>query len=195
MKNADLSTKYVVVKENGQTKRITKKEDMEKAIIQENIHKYHQTETTCPFMKTPLDNHFGEYGEGPETETVLNGTYNPPSSISEHTKDYLELCKLPKGKLIINPLTRSLDYYNDSWKKMKERTASRELHFGHFKSASYQNDIMQIHYNMAEIPFRSGYSPNRWRNATNVMILKKEGVHDLDRLRTLVLMLELDNTI
>ena len=43
------------------------------------------------------------------------------------------------------------------------------------------------HYYMAEIPFRSGYSPQRWRQATNVMILKQAGVYDIDKLRTIVL--------
>ena len=43
------------------------------------------------------------------------------------------------------------------------------------------------HYYLAEIPFRSGYSPYRWRNATNVMILKEAGVYDIEKLRTIVL--------
>ena len=70
---------------------------------------------------------------------------------------------------------------------MKERTSSRGLHFGHFRAATEHDDIMDLHYRMAEIPFRTGYVPKRWKKANNVMILKKEGVSDLDRLRTLVL--------
>ena len=146
---------------------------MEKEIIRENKSKYHQTEDTCPFMQDPLMNHFGEYGQGPATEQLLEGTYITPQGISEQTRDYLELCRLPQGEFFINPLTRSFDYFNHSWKKMREKTASRELHFGHFKSATYNENIMNIHYMMAEIPFRTGYSPVRWRKATNVMILKK----------------------
>ena len=70
---------------------------------------------------------------------------------------------------------------------MDERTASRELHFGHFKAATKSRPNTLLHYTMAEIPFRSGYSPTRWRKATNLMILKKEGVHYVDKLRTIVL--------
>ena len=40
---------------------------------------------------------------------------------------------------------------------------------------------------MAELPFHTGQSPERWKRATNVMILKKEGNQSLDSLRTLVL--------
>ena len=38
-----------------------------------------------------------------------------------------------------------------------------------------------------EIPFTSGYVPHRWRQATDVMLLKKEGNYALDKLRTIVL--------
>ena len=186
-KNKDLSTKYVTVNTPQGKVIITDKQEMEKAIINENKDKYHQTESTCPFMHSPLKEHFGEKGLGPYTEDVLQGNYNIPSTVSEYTRDYLELCRMPEGELIINPLTRSLDYFCQSWKKMKERTGCRGLHFGHYKAVTEYNDIMELYYRMAEIPFRSGYVPTRWKKANNVMILKKEGVSDLDRLRTLVL--------
>ena len=186
-KNTDLSTKFVTVTEGENKRIITDKKEMETAIINENKHKYHQTETTCPFMHHPLKQHFGKIGEGPKTEDALSGSYTPPEGLSPQTQEYIKLCTLPKDKLFLNPLTRSLDYYTDSWKKMKERTASRDLHFGHFKSATLNETIMNVHYTLSEIPFRSGYSPKRWREATNVMILKKAGEQSLDKLRTLVL--------
>jgi hypothetical protein len=70
---------------------------------------------------------------------------------------------------------------------MKEKTASRQLHLGHFKAGLGNPDISNFHYLMAEIPLHTGYSPERWQNATNVMILKKAGLYSLDKLRTLVL--------
>ena len=186
-KNKDLSTKFVTVNTPRGKIIITDKVQMEQAIIDENKDKYHQTEASCPFMKSPLKQQFGDKGIGPKTEAVLTGEYVPPDGVSEYTKDFLELCRLPAGDLIVNPLTRSLEYFSHSWKQMKERTSSRGLHFGHFRAATEYDDIMEIHYRMAEIPFRTGYVPQRWKKANNVMILKKEGVSDLDRLRTLVL--------
>lgn len=186
-KQQDLSTKFVTVNTPQGKVIITDKYHMEKAIINENKDKYHQTEQSCPFMHSPLRQHFGDKGLGPYTEDVLKGNYSIPDTVSEYTKDFLELCKLPEGELIVNPMTRSLDYFCQSWKKMKERTSSRGLHFGHYKAAAEHDDLMELHYRMAEIPFRTGYVPDRWKKANNVMILKKEGVSDLDRLRTLVL--------
>ena len=186
-KQQDLSTKVVTVNTPSGKKTISEKLQMEKAIIAENKHKYHQTEATCPFMQEPLLHDFGELGIGPCTQEVLDGTYDPPSSVSEQTKAYIEMCKLPTEEMIVNPLTRSLEYFCDSWRAMKERTSSRTIHFGHFKAAIQNDYIMRLHYAMAEIPFRSGYSPTRWQKANNVMILKKEGDTNLERLRTLVL--------
>ena len=40
---------------------------------------------------------------------------------------------------------------------------------------------------MAELPFRTGFSPLRWQHATNVMILKKAGLYNLEKLRTICL--------
>ena len=70
---------------------------------------------------------------------------------------------------------------------MKEKNSSRELHFGHFKAACGNPLNIMSHYMFAEIPFRAGYAMERWRSATNVMILKETGNYDIDRLRTIVL--------
>lgn len=70
---------------------------------------------------------------------------------------------------------------------MDECTTSLDLHFGHYKAGCRDNLISLVHYTMSEIPLRSGYSPSRWEQATDVMILKKAGLYDLDKLRTIVL--------
>ena len=103
------------------TKIVTEKEQLESAIISENKYKYHQTEKSCPFMMHPLKKHFGELGKGPKTDKALQGNYIPNSNLSPQTQRYIELCRLPRDELIINPLTRSLDYFTQSWTKMKER--------------------------------------------------------------------------
>ena len=183
----DLSTKSVTVKTPSGDKVITQKEELEQVIMDSNRAKYHQTEATCPFMKDPLLNDFGELGIGPQTTNALKGQYAPSEKLSPQTRDYIELCRLPQEEFVINPLTRSFAYFTKSWQKMKEKTSSRDLHFGHYKAVTDDNDLMYLHYRLAEIPFRTGYSPQRWKAATNVMILKKQGNTNIDKLRTLVL--------
>ena len=115
---------------------------MESAIIEENRRKYHQTEKSCPFMRSPLKEHFRPVGIGQKIQSALKGTYIPPNGISPQTKSFIELCKIPQDKLVINLLSRSLDYFASNWRKMKERTSSRGSHFGHYKAALKHNDLM-----------------------------------------------------
>ena len=70
---------------------------------------------------------------------------------------------------------------------IREKTSSHDLHFGHFKVCCEDGVLTSVNYMLAEYPFRTGFSPQRWRNATDVMILKKAGLYDVEKLRTIVL--------
>ena len=183
----NLSLSYVTVTdEKGIKHDITDRTQMEQANITEIRKKYHQSEGACPFLEENLQQQFGTYGEGPQTESVLKGSYAPPADMSTITKDFLEVCKLPDED-IQTELPRTVADFKLSWKKMRESTATNSIHFGHFQAALSHQTICLLHYAMAEIPFRSGHTLDRWKNASNVMILKKEGITDIDRLRTIVL--------
>ena len=186
-----LSTTHITItNENGTTRELTKQQEMEDAIIKENIKKYHQTENTCPFHHSPLIQDFGFYGEGPCTHDVYTGRYQVPSSVDEYTRSYIEICKRDQHTFEEGDakLERSFQEFSQGWKKMKEKTSSHgPLHFGHFKAATNHPSIIASHYILAEIPFRTGYNPCRWKQATNVMILKKAGIFDITKLRTIVL--------
>ena len=70
----NLSTTSVIkTNDKGFEEEITSKNEMEDAIIESNIHKYHQCELSCPFMQEPLLSQFGAYGEGRATQQVLDG--------------------------------------------------------------------------------------------------------------------------
>ena len=161
---------------------------MEEAIINENIHKYHQTETTCPFLNDPnLKDTFGEYGETEEIDKVTEGTYQIPPHLDSYTKDFLRVCARTE-KDSINPFERTPEEFKRSWQRVKERTSSNgPLHFGHYKAGVTDDIILMTHYILAEIPFRAGYSLNRWKKATNLMLLKSAGLYNVDELRTIVL--------
>ena len=186
-KNENLSTTFVTVKdENGNDKDIIEKREIEDAIMEENCKKYHQTEDTCPFIKnSTLLQQFGLFGEGPASKLVFDGTYTPPPTTDPYTTAYLSTCQHPN--IPQATFDRTCSDYKKSWEIIDERISSRELHFGHFKAACKNGQLIRLHYQMAEIPFRTGYGPNRWKGATQVMILKKAGLNRIDKLRTIVL--------
>ena len=182
---SNLATTFVQKNDNGIIQDIVDQTEIEEAIIQENRQKYHQCEMSCPFLQPPLVQDFGFCGNGPQMEKFVNGTYEIPPDIDEYTRDYIEVCMNSNAPR--TTMERSPEQFRDSWNHMKEKTSSRSLHFGHFKASCSHDLIMLVNYILAEIPFRTGYSPLRWRNATDVMILKKSGLYDVSKLRTIVL--------
>ena len=190
-KKQSLLTTHVSIKnEDGSRTDLVKKEEMEQAIIEENINKFHQSENTCPFLQPPLVHDFGFHGEGAETNNVAKGTYNIPPNIDQYTTSFLEVCEQNTSTKEEGdaPLTRDFQTYKKGWQLMREQTSSNgDIHFGHYKAAIEKPSLAAVHYLLAEIPFRTGYSPNRWSQATSLMILKSEGIYNLEKLRTLVL--------
>ena len=177
-----LSTTSVIINNNGVTEELTRKEQMEKAIILENKKKFHQCEATRPFLAEPLRSQFGKFGKTETTEAVINGTYVPDKNSPPSLKTFFKVCHKSSPD---TAMSRSPTEFKNSWKAMKEKTASHDLHFGHFKAACKHDDNLFVHYILAEIPMQTGFSPKRWQVATNVMILKKAKLFNIDKLRML----------
>ena len=183
--NDNLSTTTVLVTlPSGRKVEISEKQEMENAIIAENTKKYHQCENSCPFLTSPLTEVFGSFGETSASTQVMNGTFVAPVTENPLTQLFIDTCEKSNHT---TSMKRTPDEFKRSWKAMKEKTGTHSIHFGHFIAACKHDHTLLVHYIMAEIPFRTGHSPRRWQQATNVMILKKSGLFDIERLRTLCL--------
>ena len=159
--------------EHGEQQEAFGKEAIKEVIKDANQEKFHQCEATCSFLKEPLLSDFGRYGEGIATNQVYEGTYNIPAGVDDYTADFIKVCSNGITQPKPLPSFRSPSTFISSWNKMKETTNSNgDLHFGHFKAGMAHENISLVHYLMAEIPYRTGYSPKRWKSATDVMILK-----------------------
>ena len=82
----NLTTTFIKVKENGQTRDVTDRTNMEEHIIASNQDKYHQSEDSCPFLHEPLLSDFGYHGEGTSFDAFCRGEYSIPNSIDSITK-------------------------------------------------------------------------------------------------------------
>ena len=89
----NLSTTSVIQTRHGRTIEINDKTGMENAIIEANTKKYHQTETSCPFLMEPVKSQVGDYGETKQIEEVLSGNYNAIKDVDASTKLFLRICK------------------------------------------------------------------------------------------------------
>jgi Reverse transcriptase (RNA-dependent DNA polymerase). len=70
---------------------------------------------------------------------------------------------------------------------VKEKTSSNGPHVGHYKTGILHPSIARLLYQRSQFPMLTGYSPKRHRRGIDVMLLKKENVYDVDKLRTIVL--------
>ena len=65
--------------------------------------KYHQTKSGgCQFLTTEFRGVFGEFGEGPATQKVLDGTFAMPDNTTEATADFLRAYQYANGAAAIH---------------------------------------------------------------------------------------------
>ena len=98
----------------------------------------HQTEGVSQLLRPEFLKGLGNYGEGPETDLVLTGTFQFPENTTVATKDFLNACKnnpkIATVKRNDNIFTR---YHNTMklWVMCKEKTCTYGKYMGYYKSA------------------------------------------------------------
>ena len=132
------TNQVTVTTQDGTKTEYTSRADVESQIIKETEKKYHQTESGgCQFLTTEFREVFGEFGEGPATQEVLEGTFALPDNTTEATADFLQACQYAHGADTIHtelPIAERYREYANSWKIRKEKTTSYNHHMGHYKS-------------------------------------------------------------
>ena len=167
------------------------KEEIEHACIQEYISRYSQSENTPP-MNLPLLSELGYLCEGSAIENILQGTYQPNPETDLYSCQLLKHLKMPtiiKGSPSLTNIVAVEDHI-ETWKKQKEGIASDPsgLLFSHFKAGIEDNVIAQFYATTRSLPYQYGFVPDNWKSMTDVAILKKAGVYNIEKMRTIVLM-------
>ena len=185
------ATTKVFVTENGIRRMATDKEDIEEVCMNENEARFSQSEDTPP-MQPPLIQILGLMAENVAAEQILNGTWIPPDGVDQYaTKLLLEMKRPPivssHGDL---PNTIPLDDHVQGWRRQNERTSSTPtgLHFGHYKAGAEHISIATCDAILRSLPYQFGFAPEAWKDIVNVEILKKAGVYDIEKMRTITLM-------
>jgi hypothetical protein len=171
----------------GQWKDCVTKETIETACLQENQQRFLQAAQT-PFLQEPLLSLFGALGQKEAVGHTIEGTLEIPPNCDEYAAALLSHMVRPYPVKSVPSLITETEFVQ-LWTKAKERTSSgpSSIHFGHFKAYASSAYLTRWATTMMNIPYLSGYSPNRWRRGVNVMLEKKAGVVDVDKLRTILL--------
>ena len=142
-----------------------------------------------PFLTAPLLEEVGYDGSGEAVELILEGTFTPPSGTDKYACELIKEMERP-GRVedIVIHITR--ENHQQAWKKQNANTACEpsQLNFHHYKGGSSNNKIALLDARMREIPMLLGFSPVTWQRITDVEILKKLLIYDVDSMRLIQLM-------
>ena len=185
------STNKVYITNDGVRRECTEPLDIEQACMEENIRRFHQSEGT-PLMTTKMVEELGYLGNTSTANDILAGTYATPDSMDQYTKLFLAELKKPLNLPDSLPQDTwiTADEHIAAWKSQKERTSAKSsgLTLSHFMAGCQNKTIASFNAAIRSLPYHYGFSPELWKQVTDVAILKKSGVHDVEKMRTIMLL-------
>jgi hypothetical protein len=169
--------------EDGLRRQIFGKAQVEEHLIERNVDQFSHAGAT-PLGHTDLGRELGHTGDTPMAEAILDGTFEHESLTDEALAAILQqLRKHSNVQDIIQPIVTEADF-KSAFKCVPEKTASsfssRGVH--HYKACAEGSkyglaDIqLAIHAAMMTIPLATGFCPERWKKAIDVMLEKIPGV-------------------
>jgi hypothetical protein len=183
-------TKVYQTDEDGTKTVCETQATMVKAFFKENDSRFSQTEDTPP-MQSPLVEELGYLADTDFATQVLDGTYEPSPVVDKYARELLHELRIPEVvrkrgpiSLIVTPAEHTL-----GWKRTKEKSAETSgPSMAEVKAASQDVVLAAIDTHMRSLPYTKGFSPQSWQLITDVEILKKAGVYDVEKMRTIQLM-------
>jgi hypothetical protein len=111
--------------------------------------------------------------------------------LDQYIMDVIQQWEMPETirEQVPSSMPISLETYQRYWKKANENISCfpSPMSFSTIKAGSRDEYVSFIDCTLTNIPLLEGFSPSRWRNCMDVMIMKKSGVLDLSGLCTIVL--------
>ena len=169
----------------------TDKLSIEDACIAENTARFSQTESTPP-MTDPLLTDLGYLADTEAAQRILDGTYDIPADLDPYAAKLILELRMPesiRNSPLVSSRVETQDHTN-GWAKQKETISADPdgLTFSHYKAGATDDLIAQFDATLRSLPYQHGFTPAAWIPMTDVAILKKAGVYDVEKMRTILLM-------
>jgi hypothetical protein len=166
---------------------ITEKQEMESALFRELKQRFNQAKAT-PFCTTPLLEEIGLLGITREAQDILEGSYTTPENCDPWVAKLIPHLQYAVPPIPF-PMAHSAALHTEGWRKVRERTSAgiSGLTIPQMKAHLRDDHNVQVDTILARIPYQYGFSPDRWQIGINVMLEKKKGVHNIDKLRAILL--------
>jgi hypothetical protein len=172
--------------QHGEWKEITDQESIEKELLKELQTRFNQAANT-PCQSEPLLSELGPMGISVTSSRILKGQYVQTGEVDEWAQRLLPFLSQ------VIPTAQATDLtphqYRQGWKRVKEKTSAGPsgITIPHMKAHGTSDYLSQVDCIMANLPYRYGFSPDRWQKALDVMLEKKPGIRRLDTLRAILL--------
>jgi hypothetical protein len=155
--------------EDGLWRQIVRKTQVEEHLIERNVEQFSHAGAT-PLGYTDLGRELGHTGDTRMAESILGGTFEHDSLTDKALAAiFKQLRKHPNVQGMIQPIVTEVDF-KSAFKCVPEKTDSslsgRGVH--HYQSA--------IHASMMTVPLATGFFPERWKKAIDVILEKISGV-------------------
>ena len=177
-----------IEEEDGRKSQVYQKEHIERIAIQECYKKVHTADVTTLWQAPTAD--WIKIKEGPDAwrqlfldESKKNGITRLP--ISKGAK--LFLIEMSKHR-IQEELQMDDEQYWNSWKIQREATASYgRINFSHFKCVTKHSLANSIRSIISNIRLKFGITPNCYKQATDLLLLKSPNDFRPHRMRLITL--------
>ena len=184
--------KIIIQTEHEGRKSVTVADEIHELILKRMKKILSSGDTSLP-AHTNFKEFIGDCGQNDGVDQILNGK-NIPQRLFNNTyeelliksMDTLENESLP-FPLIDGSITAQ--DFNNMFLNTKECTSSSPsgLHVGHYKVAALYPPLCKILSQMVSLLSQYGFSPERWRKSTHLMLENLEGNPILEKLRIIQL--------
>ena len=167
----------------------TDKIEIEQALCSQNRIKF-TSAYSSPFLQEPLLSQIGQTATSINAQKILDGTYQPPSNISNATKEFIQHLQTPHSIKLhkSNDPICSIETATAYWRKKRERTNSSMSgrHIGTYRALTYGNTrTLQMINCISNYAFNIGAPLTRWTKDLDVSLLKKPNKIRPSELRTI----------
>ena len=138
-------------------------------------------------MMSPLLDDLGYLADSPAADEIAEGRYRPPPGTDPYACEFIEVLAMPvliRAKGLVNCID-TIEEHHAGWKAQKARTASDQstIGFEHYKTAIFDDEHCSIDCLLRTVPLEVGLVPPTWLSVTDVVILRKRGMFEIDVMR------------
>jgi hypothetical protein len=175
--------------------KIEDKEEVEHHLIARNVEQFSHAGAT-PFGLTDLGREMCHTGDSGMAEEILDGTLDHDCMKDDATRAIVQQLKRhPTIQGLLTPIVSAKDFQS-CFKCVPGKTVSSysRRSVPHYKACAdgskdgLADTLTEIHAAMATIPLETGFCPELWRHAVDIVLEKIPGIARTNKLRIIQLL-------